>query len=118
MLVGVATRQYERSLEPPGADVRARGTSQSAVSRRFVAQTQTQVDAWRAAPLADLDLAARLIDGVHVGGHSRVVALGIDTTGAKHPPRLGKRAAKPPVMSREKYEPNQQSDDDRTVDEC
>ena len=25
MLVGVATRQYERSLEPLGADVRARG---------------------------------------------------------------------------------------------
>ncbi len=70
MLVDVATRQYGRSLEPLGADVRARGTSQSAVSRRFVAQTQTQVDAWRAAPLADLDLAARVIDGVHVGSHS------------------------------------------------
>ena len=85
MLVGVATRQYGRSLEPLGADVRARGTSKSAVSRRFVAQTQAQLDAWRATSLEDLDLAALLIDGVQVGGHCIVVALGIDTTGAKHP---------------------------------
>ena len=42
-LIGVATRQYARSLEPLGADVTTRGTSKSAVSRRFVAQTQTRV---------------------------------------------------------------------------
>ena len=84
MLVGVATRQYERSLEPLGADVRTRGTSKSAVSRRFVAQTQAQVDAWRATALDDLDLVGLLIDGVQVGGHCIVVALGIDNTGQKH----------------------------------
>ena len=85
MLIGVATRQYERSLEPLGADVTTRGTSKRAVSRRFVAQTQAQLDAWRATPLDALDLAVLLIDGVHVGGHCIVVALGIDKTGAKHP---------------------------------
>ena len=85
MLVGVATRQYGRSLEPLGADVRTRGTSKSAVSRRFVAQTQAQLDAWRADPLDALDLVALLIDGVHVGGHCIVVALGLDKTGTKHP---------------------------------
>ena len=85
MLIGVATRQYARSLEPLGADVTTRGTSKSAVSRRFVAQTQAQLDAWRATPLDALDLAGLLIDGVHVGGHCIVVALGIDKTGAKHP---------------------------------
>ena len=84
MLVGVATRQYGRSLEPLGPDVRTRGTSRSAVSRRFVAQTQAQLDAWRAAPLAELDLAVLLLDGVHVGTHCIVVALGIDVTGQKH----------------------------------
>ena len=84
MLIGVATRQYDRSLEPLGADVRTRGTSKSAVSRRFVAQTQAQLDAWRATPLDDLDLVALLIDGVQVGGHCIVVALGIDQTGRKH----------------------------------
>ena len=38
MLIGVATRQYARSLEPLGADVTTRGTSKSAVSRRFVGE--------------------------------------------------------------------------------
>ena len=45
MLIGVATRQYARSLDPLGADITTRGTSKSAVSRRFVAQTQAQLDA-------------------------------------------------------------------------
>ena len=40
MLLGVATRQYGRSLEPTGTDIRTRGTSKSAVSRRFVAKTE------------------------------------------------------------------------------
>jgi hypothetical protein len=40
MLVGVATRQYGRSLEPTGAGIRTRGTRKSAVSRRFVATTR------------------------------------------------------------------------------
>ena len=56
LLIGVATRQYARSLDPLGADVTTRGTSKSAVSRRFVAQTQAQLDAWRATPLDALDL--------------------------------------------------------------
>ena len=84
MLIGVAIRQYARSLEPLGADVTTRGTSKRAVSRRVVAQTQAQLDAWRATPLDALDLVGLLIDGVHVG-HCIVVALGIDTMGAKHP---------------------------------
>ena len=85
MLIGVATRQYARSLEPLGAEITTRGTSKSAVSRRFVAQTQAQLDAWRATPLDNLDLAVLLIDGVHVGSHCIVVALGIDKSGTKHP---------------------------------
>ena len=85
MLIGVAPRPYARSLEPRGTNITTRGTSQSAVSRRFVAQTQAQLDAGRATPLDALDLAVLLIDGVQVGGHCIVVALGIDTTGTKHP---------------------------------
>ena len=54
------------------------------MSRRFVAQTQAHLDAWRATPLAELDLAVLLLDGVHVGTHCIVVALGIDVTGPKH----------------------------------
>lgn len=84
MLVGVATRQYGRSLEPTGPTVRTRGTSKSAVSRRFVAKTAAQLEAWRATALDALNLVALLIDGVHVAEHCIVVALGIDATGGKH----------------------------------
>jgi transposase-like protein len=84
MLVGVATRQYARSLEPTGTEIRTRGTSKSAVSRRFVAKTARQLEAWRSAPLDALDLVALILDGVHVGEHCLVVALGIDATGQKH----------------------------------
>ena len=84
MLVGVTTRQYARSLEPIGDHLTSRGTSKSAVSRRFVIQTTAQLEKWRARPLADLDLVALLVDGIHVGDHCLVAALGIDTTGQKH----------------------------------
>jgi len=84
MLVGVATRQYARSLEPLPAAMVSRGTSKSAVSRRFVVKTAAQLAAWRSTALDGFDLVALLIDGVHVGEHCIIVALGIDRTGAKH----------------------------------
>lgn len=84
MLVGVATRQYARSLEPLGADMKSRGTSKSAVSRRFVARTAAQLAAWQSAPLDGLDLVALLIDGVHVADHCLIVALGLAADGQKH----------------------------------
>src|SRR2546427_7180807 len=84
MLVGVATRQYARSLEPVPAAMATRGTSKSAVSRRFVAKTAAQLEAWRARPLDDLDLVGLLVDGVHIGDHCLVVALGIAADGQKH----------------------------------
>lgn len=83
-LVGVATRQYGRSLEPLGPEMTSRGTSKSAVSRRFVARTTAQLAAWQSAPLDGLDLLALLIDGVHVGDHCLIVALGIAADGHKH----------------------------------
>ena len=39
LVIGVSTRKYRRSLEKVPADVVERGTSKSAVSRRFVAAT-------------------------------------------------------------------------------
>jgi putative transposase len=47
----------------------ARGTSKSAVSRRFVAKTAAQLATWRSTALDALDLVALLIDGVHIGEH-------------------------------------------------
>jgi transposase-like protein len=72
------------SLEPVPATVRSRGTSKSAVSRRFVAQTAAQLAAWQTAPLDTLDLVGLLIDGVHIGEPCLLVALGIAADGQKH----------------------------------
>jgi len=84
MLVGVATRQYARSLEPIPPPVVSRGTSKSAVSRRFVAKTRAQLTAWQSTSLEGLDLVGLLLDGVHVGEHCLIVALGIAADGQKH----------------------------------
>ena len=84
MLVGVATRQYARSLEPTPASVVSRGTSKSAVSRRFVAKTRAQLEAWQSAPLDGLALVGLVLDGVHVGEHCLIIALGIAADGQKH----------------------------------
>jgi putative transposase len=84
MLVGVATRQYARSLEPLPAAVSSRGTSKSSVSRRFVAKTTAQLETWQASPLDTLDVVGLIIDGLHIGEHCLVVALGIAADGQKH----------------------------------
>jgi hypothetical protein len=83
MLVGVATRRYARSLEPVPATMRSRGTSKSAVSRRFVTKTAAQLAAWQTAALERLDVVGLLIDGVHIGEHCLIVALGIAADGQK-----------------------------------
>jgi putative transposase len=87
MLAGLSTRHYRVGLEPVGArtEEAATATSKSAVSRRFVAQTQTALVELLAADLSCLDLVAFMVDGVHLGEHTCVVALGIDIDGAKHP---------------------------------
>jgi putative transposase len=84
MLVGVSTRRYARSLEPVPDEVAARGTSRSAVSRRFIAATEHQMDEWLARDLSGIDLAVLMIDGVHVHEHVLLVALAIDNDGTKH----------------------------------
>jgi len=87
MLAGLSTRHYPAGLEPVGQKVErtARSTSKSAVSRRFVAATETALAELLAAPLDGLDLVALMIDGVHFGEHLCVVALGIGIDGTKHP---------------------------------
>jgi transposase-like protein len=87
MLAGLSTRRYPAGLEPVGQRVEraARSTSKSAVSRRFVAATETALVELLAAPLGELDLVALMIDGVHFGEHLCVVALGIGIDGVKHP---------------------------------
>ena len=55
------------------------------MSRRFVAATETALTRLLAADLSGLDLVALMVDGVHFGEHTCVVALGIDIDGIKHP---------------------------------
>jgi putative transposase len=87
MLAGVSTRRYPIALEPVGAGIEdeATATSKSAVSRKFVAMTETALADLLAADLSGLDLVALMIDGVHFADHLCVVALGIDIDGVKHP---------------------------------
>ena len=84
MVVGVATRQYARSLEPLEPAIESRSTSKSTVSRRFIARTQQQLDTWRSRPLDDLVLTVLPLDGVHLGDHCLIVAFGITEDGTKH----------------------------------
>ena len=64
MLAGVATRRHARTGEPVGAQVdqEAKSTSRSAISRRFVRQTETAL----------AELMGRDLDGPgHHGAHAR-----------------------------------------------
>src|SRR5215472_8133495 len=87
MLAGLSSRRYERGLEPAGTAVAdaACATSKSAVSRRFVAATETALAGLMSRRLDGLDLVAFMVDGVHFGAHTCVVALGIGIDGTKHP---------------------------------
>jgi transposase-like protein len=84
LLLGVSTRHYARSLEPMPPGIRGRGTSKSAASRHFVVSTKATLQRWQAAPLDQLELVARLLDGVQLGGQCLIVALGIAPDGTKH----------------------------------
>ena len=87
MLAGLSSRRYTHGLEPAGRAVEqaATATSKSAVSRRFVAATETALADLMSRRLDGLDLVALMVDGVHFGEHTCVVALGIDIDGVKHP---------------------------------
>ena len=87
MMAKLSTRRYSAGLEPVGAAVEAtaRSTSKSAVSRRFVAATESALATMLAADLSGLDLVALMIDGVHFADHLCVVALGIGIDGCKYP---------------------------------
>jgi putative transposase len=68
MLAGLSSRRYVRGLEPAGQAVEqaAVSTSKSAVSRRFVAATETALAELVSKRLDDLDLVAFMVDGVHL----------------------------------------------------
>jgi transposase-like protein len=81
LIRGVSTRRFAEGVED---FVRAHGISASTISRRMVKATAQKVEELFTRSLAELELAVLMLDGVEVGGHSVVVALGIDSKGKKH----------------------------------
>jgi len=87
MLAGVSTRRYRRTQEPVGEQVetKARSTSKSSISRTFTERTKRALEALMSRSLADMRLAAMMIDGLELQGRMMIVALGITTEGVKVP---------------------------------
>jgi putative transposase len=87
MLAGVATRRHARTAEPVGAQVveQAKSTSRSAISRRFVRQTETALAELMARDLAGEDIKVLMLDGEHMAERCVVVALAITADGTKKP---------------------------------
>jgi len=87
MLAGVSTRRFARTREPVGQAVleAERSASKSAVSREFVGRTGEHLRALMARSLADVRLAALMLDGLELKGRCCIVALGITTDGVKVP---------------------------------
>ncbi len=84
MLLGLSSRHYEAGLEPVGDDVRSRGTSRSAVSRRFVQGTEAKLAQLRSRDISGLGILAVFVDGIEIADHTLVVALGVDAKAGKH----------------------------------
>jgi len=87
MLAGLSGRRYESALEPVGemVEAEASGTSQSSVSRRFVAATAERLAEFRSRPLGDQRWLICFIDGFDFAGHTMVGALGVTADGTKVP---------------------------------
>lgn len=84
ILLGVSTRGFEQSLGPAPTGVRTRGAKKSRVSELLVGETTRRMREQCSERLDALDLVAVMLDGLSVGGHAVVVALGIAREGTKH----------------------------------
>jgi transposase-like protein len=80
---GVSTRKYARSLDSLPEGIDERSVSRSSVSRRYVAMTTKQMTTWLTTPLGHRHFPIVMIDGIHLGDHLVLIALGIDAEGKK-----------------------------------
>jgi len=87
LLAGLSGRRYRQALEPVGERLAASssGTSQSSVSRRFVAATAERLAAFRSRPLDSERWLIVFVDGFDFAGHTMVGALGVTSDGTKVP---------------------------------
>ena len=65
-------------------ELESSGTSKSSVARRLVAHTKRRLEAFLSRPLDGLDLLVLMFDGIQMGRHVLIIALGIDSEGHKH----------------------------------
>ena len=80
---GVSTRKYARSLDTMPEEIDERSVSKSSVSRRYVAMTTKQMTSWLTTPLGGRHFPIVMIDGIILGDHTVLIALGIDIEGKK-----------------------------------
>lgn len=81
LIRGISTRRYSEGVE---AFLSGHGISASSVSRSMAKATAAKVEELFSRSLAKLELAVLMLDGVDVGGHAVIIALGIDIKGVKH----------------------------------
>jgi len=103
MLAGVSTRRYRRTQEPVGEqiEVKARSTSKSSISRTFKERTKRALGALMSRSLADVRLAAMMIDGLIAVMRHRALRLRGQVDAACQPPQPGSPWDHP-VPSRER----------------
>jgi putative transposase len=85
VVVGVSTRGYKRSLEPVDESLETRGESKSNVSRALIENTAEKLADFVSRNLSDLDIVAMFIDGIEIGKHAVIIALGVTEDGTKMP---------------------------------
>ena len=83
MLFSLASRQQGHASPALSAEVGTHGLSKSAASRRFIRATQQALNKSLHRSLDDRTWVGLMVDGIRVGGHLVVVALGIDAQGHK-----------------------------------
>ncbi len=85
---GLSTRRYPVGLEPVGARIEQAAASDVASRRCRGGSSRRPRPRWPSCwppTCPALDLVAVMVDGVHFGEHTCVVALGIGIDGTKHP---------------------------------
>jgi putative transposase len=80
IVAGLTSRNYQRAVH---SVLDGYGIQKSSVSREFVHASSAQLKKLCEKNLAELDVVAILIDGIHFGKQVLVVALGIESSGKK-----------------------------------
>lgn len=83
MLHGLSSRRYGCGLEPVGQSVAAIGTSKSAVDRRFIERTRHALEDVMRRPLSGQRYPVLMLDGIELGDHVVIAALGVDAEASK-----------------------------------